>query len=327
MLFVDNQDVRDPKLNLALEEYLLREVAIDTPLLLFYINEPSVIMGRNQNSLEEVDPAYIEKEGIHLVRRLSGGGAVFHDLGNLNFSFITPDRKDLHNFARFIDPVVSVLQSLGLDAKIHGKSDIFVAGKKVSGNAQYASNGRLFSHGTLLFDTNLNTMLNALNPKKMQITSNAVQSIRNYVTNIREHLPKPMTIEQFGQTLLQGIFEQEQVPTYDIDRNAWQEILKISANRYTSWGWNIGHAPPFNVQKEHRFAVGKLDARIQVEKGKIQAISFFGDFFGQQDVTQLEKQLIGTQYEPLALKMTLQEINITDYFGEIEKDAFLDFLY
>jgi lipoate-protein ligase A len=136
MLFVDNQNITDPRLNLALEEHLLRHVEEAEPILLFYINEPAVIIGRNQNTLEEIDPDYVEDEGIHLVRRLSGGGAVFHDLGNLNFSFVTDDNRDIHNFAKFTDPVIDVLRELGVDAELRDKSDIFADGKKISGNAQ-----------------------------------------------------------------------------------------------------------------------------------------------------------------------------------------------
>ena len=162
MLFVDNQETTDPRLNLAIEEHLLRNVQVAEPLLLFYINAPSVIIGRNQNSIEEIDPDFVRQNQIYVVRRLSGGGAVYHDLGNLNFSFITQGRQDLHNFDKFTQPVVTVLQSLGVNAALQGKSDIFVEGKKISGNAQYASQGRMFSHGTILFDTNLENMLRAI---------------------------------------------------------------------------------------------------------------------------------------------------------------------
>ena len=169
MLFVDNAGMTDPRVNLALEEHLLRNVRVDEPILLFYINEPAVILGRNQNTLAEIDPDYVAEKGIHVVRRLSGGGAVFHDLGNLNFSFITNGDEHLHDFARFTEPVVAVLRGLGVEAALQGKSDIFANGRKISGNAQYLSRGRMFSHGTLLFDTSIEQMLLSLNPRQVQI--------------------------------------------------------------------------------------------------------------------------------------------------------------
>ena len=145
MLFVDNNETTDPRLNLAIEEHLLRNVQVVEPLLLFYINAPSVIIGRNQNTIEEIDPDFVRENQIHVVRRLSGGGAVYHDLGNLNFSFITHGKEDLHNFGKFTQPVIDVLQGLGVSAELKGKSDIFVDGKKISGNAQYASHGRMLA--------------------------------------------------------------------------------------------------------------------------------------------------------------------------------------
>ena len=214
MYYVDNDNVTDPRVNLAIEEHLLRNLQIPEPLVLFYINEPSVIIGRNQNSIEEIDPEYVKRRGIRVVRRISGGGAVYHDLGNLNFSFITQEREDLHNFGRFTDPVIKVLGELGVEAELRGKSDIFADGKKISGNAQYASANRMFSHGTLLFDTDIREMLRALNPKQVTIESNAVKSVRNFVTNIRDLLPSDMDVIDLKQALLQGIFGKGDIPSY-----------------------------------------------------------------------------------------------------------------
>lgn len=209
MLFVDNQETTDSRLNLAIEEHLLRNVQLVEPLLLFYINAPSVIIGRNQNSVEEIDPDFVRENKVHVVRRLSGGGAVYHDLGNLNFSFITHGKQDLHNFDKFTQPVVNVLQSLGVKASLQGKSDIVVDGKKISGNAQYAAAGRMFSHGTILFDTSLENMLRAINPRQIKIESKAVQSVRSFVTNIREHLSEDMRIDELRQALLRAFLAME----------------------------------------------------------------------------------------------------------------------
>ena len=327
MLYVDNDNITDPRVNLALEEHLLRNVQSTEPMLLFYINEPSVIIGRNQNTIEEIDPKYVDRRAIHVVRRLSGGGAVYHDLGNLNFSFITPGREDLHNFAQFTSPVIQVLGELGVDAELRGKSDIFAAGKKISGNAQYATAGRMFSHGTLLFDTDIREMLRALNPRLTKIESNAVQSVRNFVTNIRELLPSDMNVAELKQALLRGIFGTDDVPTYQLGDSDWEKIRKISANCYGTWEWNYGHSPKFNIQKSNRFPVGVIDARMDVEKGIIQGIRIFGDFTGKRDVIEVEEQLVGIRYDPVALARVVADIDLRLYFGELEKPAFINLLY
>ena len=189
MLFVDNKGITDPRMNLAIEEYILRHLDINQTYLLFYINEPSIIIGKNQNTLEEINTDFVEKNGIHVVRRLSGGGAVYHDLGNLNFSFITKDDgESFHNFKKFTEPVIRALRSMGVPAELSGRNDILVQGRKISGNAQFATKGRMFSHGTLMFDSNIDNVVAALNVKKDKIESKGIKSIRSRVANIAEFL-------------------------------------------------------------------------------------------------------------------------------------------
>lgn len=327
MLFVDNQQITDPRINLAIEEHLLRNLAQPDPLLLFYINEPAVIIGRNQNTVAEIDPEFIAQQQIHVVRRLSGGGAVYHDLGNLNFSFITNGRDHLHQFDQFLRPVVAALQKMGLNAQIRGKSDIFVADKKVSGNAQFASNGRMFSHGTLLFNSNLQNLLNALNPSQQHISSQAVQSIRNFVTNLSDHLPQPLTIQQLQTVLLQELFGQQPAPEYTLGPDDWQQIEQISASRYQTWEWNYGRSPRFNIQKQAQFPqVGKIELRLEVEKGHISQLKFYGDFAGSADIADLEARLIGQPYNQQTLTNTLKSIEISPYFGNLSKPDLLQLI-
>jgi lipoate-protein ligase A len=269
----------------------------------------------------------VEKRAIHVVRRLSGGGAVYHDLGNLNFSFITQGKEDLHNFAKFTDPVIEVLGELGVEAELQGKSDIFAAGKKISGNAQYAAAGRMFSHGTLLFDTDLEAMLKALNPRQQNITSKAVQSVRNFVTNIRELLPREMDIQELKQAILAGIFGEGEIQRYKLSPNDWSQIRQISAERYSLWDWNYGQSPKFNVERSGRFPAGKIDVRIDVFNGYINGLQIFGDFAGKQDVADLEIHLVGTQYDGGALATALEGMDIRPYFGELDKADFLSLLW
>jgi lipoate-protein ligase A len=323
MRFVDNENITDPRLNLAIEEHLLRNMNLAEPILLFYINEPSVIIGRNQNTIEEIDPDYIKSKGIHVVRRLSGGGAVYHDLGNLNFSFITQGKEGLHDFARFTDPVIDILRHLGVAAELRGKSDIFAGDKKISGNAQYSTAGRMFSHGTLLFDTNLEEMLKALNPRQGQIESKAVQSIRNFVINIRELLDQDMDIYGLKQSILQGIFGQGPLPTYPLSSADWDDIQAISDQRYRQWDWNYGRSPDFNIQKSDRLPAGKFDVRIEVIDGHIGTLRIYGDFAGLRDVAELEQHLTGIRYDREALATSLADVDLQTYFGDLNKADFL----
>lgn len=326
MLFVDNENVTDPRVNLAIEEYVLRHVASEEPILLFYINEPAVIIGRNQNTAEEIDPDYIKENGIHVVRRLSGGGAVFHDLGNLNFSFMTNGRADFHNFAKFTDPVIKTLNELGVPAELKGKSDIFVNGKKISGNAQYSTPQRMFSHGTILFDTDIETMLRALNPRQVQIESKAVQSVRSFVTNIREQLPAEIDITSLKQRILETLKQENMVKTYTLTAADWQGIEQLKTARYGNWDWNFGASPKFNLQNSGQFPAGKIDVRLDVEKGRIQSARIFGTFAGQRDITELQDKLIGLRYDKEALTLALADEDLSLYFGELDQADFLSLL-
>ena len=327
MYFVDNQNITDPRLNLALEEYLLRHGQLIEPLLLLYVNEPAVIVGRNQNTAEEIDPDYVEAQGIQVVRRLSGGGAVYHDLGNLNFCFITPGKKHLHDFKRFTEPIIRVLGQLGVEAELRGKSDIFAAGKKISGNAQYSTAGRMFSHGTLLFDSDLEALLKALNPRQVQIESKAVQSVRSRVTNIRELLAEPMSMAEFRAALLQGLFDGGPAPIYELSPVAWEKIGQMAAERYHQWEWNYGRSPRFSVRKSVGVQGGQLEARIDVHRGRIERIDLSGDLVSQGEVGELAQRLVGTAYTRPALAATLAEMGRAPLFGSLSQDELLEFLY
>jgi lipoate-protein ligase A len=312
MFFVDNQAITDPRLNLALEEYLLRYVRLDEPILLFYVNEPSVILGRNQNAWEEVDWDYVTDNGVHIVRRLSGGGSVYHDEGNLNFSFITTGAEHLHNFEMFTKPVIRVLNQLGVPAELNGKSDIYAGGKKMSGNAQYLSGQRIVSHGTILFDSDLEALLRALNPGQVQIESKAVQSIRAKVTNIVDWLPE-MTLDTLKQTLLTGIFEGDAIPTYELTEDEWEKVQEMKAVRYDTWEWNNGRSPKFTVRKE----LAGTEIVIDVQRGCIHHVQVSGSLENSDQLKWILAQLVGVRYQSQEIKNKLQSLD-TD-LSEISK--------
>ncbi len=329
MIFVDNDGVTDPRVNLALEEYLLRHVDTEEDILLFYINEPSIIIGRNQNTLEEINHEYVREHGIHVVRRLSGGGTVYHDLGNLNFSFITKYApSNFRNFRKFTKPVIEVLHEMGVSAELSGRNDILVEGRKISGTAQYSTSRRMFSHGTLLFNAQLEHVSEALNVKMSKITSKGIKSVRSRVANISDFMNEPMTTEEFRQRLLEGIFAgANPIPQYHLTQVDWAGVHQLVEERYAQWDWNYGRSPKFNVQRTHRFPFGEIDARIDVQHGTIESIKFYGDFLGNGEMADLEAALTGVRYDVDALLTALARIDVDEYFGGITPKEVAQFLY
>ena len=329
MLFIDNKGITDPRINLAIEEYALKHLNIDETYLLFYINRPSIIIGRNQNTIEEINSDYVDEKGITVVRRLSGGGAVYHDLGNLNFSFITKDDGDsFHNFKKFTQPVVETLEKLGIHAELSGRNDILAEGKKISGNAMFSTKGRMFSHGTLLFQSEMDHIVSALKVKKDKIESKGIKSIRSRVGNIADFLKEPMSVEKFRSFLLQNIFKDTgKVTEYVLTETDWEKIHEISKDRYQNWEWNYGKSPKFNLQNSHRFPVGSVDIRLEVNRGIIENCKIYGDFFGVGEVADIERKLTGTRYEKEAISRVLDEIDVRHYFGNVTKEEILALIY
>ena len=330
MIFVDNGGITDAHHNLALEEYVLRKKLGNEDALLFYVNEPAIIIGRNQNTIEEIDPDVVAARGIRVVRRVSGGGAVYHDLGNLNFSFMTRDVSGRFNrYDKFNGPVVEVLRSLGVPAEIGGRNDILVDGRKISGNAQFASYDRMFSHGTLLLSSDLDQVTAALRPRPGKVESKGMKSIRSRVANISEFLTTPIDVGELRELILERIFgtrDRTRIPSIpfdDADHSAIQELLET---KYRSWEWNYGQNPPSNIERAHRFPAGEIDVRLYVEQGRIASIRIFGDFMGQRDVHDIEERLMGLPYDADAITSALSNLDLSLYFGAIPGDEALRLL-
>lgn len=334
MIFVPNEN-HDPRVNLAIEQFLLQEMPLDEPILLFYINEPSIIIGRNQNTIEEINRDYVEEQGIHVVRRLSGGGAVYHDLGNLNFSFIMPDDgNSFRDFAKVTQPIIQALQELGVTgAELKGRNDLVIDGMKFSGNAMYATSGRMFAHGTIMFDSDINEVVNALKVKKDKIESKGIKSIRSRVTNIKPFLPEEkqgMTTEEFRQEILLKIFGVESeadIKEYQLTEADWEKINQISEDYYRNWNWNYGKSPDFNFSRQKRFPIGSIEVHLDVADGLIDDAKIYGDFFGLGNIADVEQALIGQKYEKSSLEKTVDAIDVKKYFGAIELEDLLSLLY
>ncbi|MFC4598661.1 lipoate--protein ligase [Cohnella hongkongensis] len=329
MKFISNENITDPTLNLALEEYILRSLPDTDDYLLFYINEPSIIIGKNQNTVEEINAEYVEQNGIHVVRRLSGGGAVYHDLGNLNFSFIRKDDgQSFHNFRKFTEPVIRALRRMGVEAELTGRNDLQVGERKISGNAQFSTKGKMFSHGTLLFDSEIENVVSALKANAEKYVSKATKSIRSRVANISEFLREPMTIVQFRERLLVSLFEGErEIPRYELTEQDWDNVRRLAEERYRSWEWNYGRSPAFNVRQTKRIeGAGTFDVRLQVEDGVIAGAAIYGDFFGRGDIAELAAKFAGTRYEAAALGALLDGIDLPFYLGPVTKEQWLELM-
>ncbi|HMS65024.1 MAG TPA: lipoate--protein ligase [Ignavibacteria bacterium] len=326
---IDNKNITDSTLNLAIEEYCVRNLDMKDDYLLFYINDPSVIIGKHQNTIEEINQDFVKENNIRVVRRISGGGAVYHDKGNLNFSFMTAHSdKSMHNFKLFTGPVIKVLQELGVNAVLNGRNDITVNERKISGNAQFTNTKSMFSHGTLLFDSDIENVVNALNVKGEKIESKGIKSVRSRVANIKEFLREDMDLNVFKNKLIHSIFSHENnLPVYELSEGEWKKIYELSESKYRTREWNYGRSPEFNIQKVRRFDFGQIDARINVKDGNIKQIKIYGDFLGFGEMSDIENKLTGVVYEESILEESLREFDLKNYFGKIKINEFISFLF
>ncbi|MFD1672228.1 lipoate--protein ligase [Agrilactobacillus yilanensis] len=332
-VIMKSNDIRQ---NLATEQFLMNNKEFNEPLLLFYIEGPCIIVGRNQNTFEEINQKYVEDNNITVTRRLSGGGAVYQDLGNLCFSFVVnADDESFGDFKSFTQPIVDALHDMGAtSAEVSGRNDLLVDGKKFSGNAMYTRNGKTFSHGTLSYDVDLDVLTKALNVPEDKIKSKGIKSIRSRVTNVRPYL-KPeyqnLTTEGFREILLLRLFGADKLADiqdqeYIVTPEDEQEIKKIFDKYYNNWDWVYGKSPEFTLKKRQHFDFGTIDARLLVENGKIHNIKFYGDFFGPEDAAQLADILKGTVYDRPHLNEALADIDTNRFFNGIPKAEIIELL-
>ncbi len=321
MIYIRNDDNR-PQFNLALEQYVFDSLDQFDEIFLLWINEPSIIVGKHQNTIQEINLDYVRENNINVVRRLSGGGAVYHDYGNLNYTIISKTKDtSAFNFEAFSRPVIEVLAKLGVKAEFTGRNDITIDGKKFCGNAQYMKKGKVLHHGAMLFDTDLGVLEKALKVSKDKIESKGVKSVRSRVTNIKDHLKEDITIEDFKQLLLEHMFRgDKEIKEYKLTEEDYANINKLMEERYATWEWNFGSSPDFNIEKSRRFPSGKVETKIDVQEGIIKGIKFYGDFFGSGEISDVEDKLIGIRYKEDEISQVLDTIDVGYYFSGMTKD-------
>lgn len=312
MYVIENRNTK-PQHNLALEEYLCDKAAREgREFFMLWQNEPSIIVGRFQNTLEEINADYVRDHGVHVVRRNSGGGAVYHDLGNINYSFITEDRQKDFDFAFFTDPIIRALRSLGVNAELSGRNDIAIEGKKISGGAQFRHRGIMMHHGTLLFDSDLDVLSQALKVPEEKFRSKGVKSVRARVTNIRPYLPQAATAQDFIR-LLEG--QIEGLTPLALTEEERSEVQKRAEEKYSAWEWNYGSSPVFTERKKERFPWGGIEAFLQVENGVVKSCALHGDYFGSGDYGPLLSRIVGRPYTRAALSEALEGLDTHAIFA------------
>ena len=309
----------DPAYNLAFEEYVMKN-RLNGNILILWQNKNAVIVGRNQNTLAEINRQFVDTHHIRVIRRNTGGGAVYHDMGNLNYSFITDDREQSSD--AFTGPVVQALRSLGLDSEATGRNDILVSGKKVSGTAQYRSNGRILHHGTLLFDSDPEMIAGSLNPDPTKFQSKAVQSVRSRVGNIKAHLPQEMDMPAFWNYLKSALTGDGFVPI-SLNEEDLRQIEKLKVDKYDTWQWNYGTGPKFGTMLRQRFPAGLLQIDLHVVHGIMESVQIFGDFLAVSPTDPLIEALTGCAYRREDIAKALDSVNIADCLGGITKEEFL----
>lgn len=303
----------DPYLNLAIEEHLFNTA--DDDIFMLWQNEPTVVIGKNQNAYAEVELAYAKEKGIHVCRRITGGGAVYHDLGNVNYTFITSKEKaEALDYEYFTKPIIGALASLGLHAELSGRNDLLCEGKKFSGNAQHTSNGKILHHGTLLFDTDAETMSAVLKTDKEKLEYNAVRSHKSRVTNLKSLLEDPFTVEEFINAIENAVAK-EAVLAEPPAASEIEELYK----RNTSDEWIYGnkrYLTGYSVTRRKKYPFGIVMVELKLNKDVIESIVISGDFFGTRPVEELEKMLVGKSVDtlspfdpsPFINKMTFDEL-------------------
>ncbi|HGI1955635.1 TPA: lipoate--protein ligase [Streptococcus agalactiae] len=309
----------DPAYNVALEAYAFQKLTDIDEIFILWINEPAIIIGRHQNTIQEINKEFIDKNGIHVVRRLSGGGAVYHDLNNLNYTIISNNTQECaFDFQTFSKPVIDTLAKLGVKAEFTGRNDLEINGQKFAGNAQAYYKGRMMHHGCLLFDVDMSVLGQALKVSKDKIESKGIKSVRARVTNIVDHLSDKITVQEFSDAILAQMKEEyPEMDEYVLSDAELSEIQAMRDNQFATWDWTYGKAPEYTIERGVRYPAGKITTYANVENSTIKSVKIFGDFFGVKPVDDIEKMLEGVRYDYKDVLAALKTVDTSQYFSRM----------
>lgn len=326
MMYYIESDSHDPYENLAMEEYLFNTLPSGTSCLMLWQNRDSVIIGRYQNTVEEINVRYIWENNIPVVRRLSGGGAVYHDLGNLNYTIIEDQYQSKEmNMRVYIAPVIRTLKKFGIIAEFTGRNDITINGKKVSGNSQYVRGSRILHHGCILLDSDLSKITAALNVKGAKFVSKSVKSVTSRVTTINDCASEPIIMDQFRRELAKECLQQGMFKPYKWLKSDKEAINELQVKKYITWDWNYGFQANYSVRKQRKFEMGLITADMDVRNACIEKICLTGDFFGNGEISELQHHLEGLSLNKNLLPI-IRQIDISHYIYGVTDEEFYDLL-
>jgi lipoate-protein ligase A len=324
MVYIES-DSRDPYYNLALEEYVFEHMDRNESYFILWQNSNTIVIGKYQNTSEEINREFVDAHGIKVARRLSGGGAVYHDEGNLNFTLIVDkDEKGEFDFKLFAKPVIEALKTFGIKAEFNGRNDITIAGKKFSGNSQYIKGGRILHHGCIMLDSNLENVSNALRVRDTKFQSKSVKSVHSRVTTINENSSEHISMTAFKEALRKAFLD-ENSRTYVLTDEDRENIGKLKTGKYETWEWNYGMSPVYSVSREKKFDSGLVSIYMETKNQSIEDIKIYGDFFGNGDVGELEQMLRGVKLDD-NLAQTLEEFDIEKYMQGIKASDIAELL-
>lgn len=312
----------DPYYNLALEQVVFDGPGQDTACCMLWQNDNTIVVGKHQNTIQEVNMAYVREHNVRVARRLSGGGAVYHDLGNVNFTFIAPHEGGGMDFSAFCRPVAAALAELGVTAELSGRNDMTIDGKKFSGNSQYVKRGRVMHHGTILYDSDLSVVGQALRVPEDKFTSKGLSSVRSRVTNVRPYVKEDLPTGQFLVRLRQALMSAYDMEPLVLTEEQLDEAQRLRDTLYSTWDWNFGASPPCEIVKKRRVeGCGQLELHMDVEQGRLNTLHIYGDFFSLDEPEELARLLLGCPLEEGALRERLSGVDPGRYCRGMDLDA------
>ncbi|MBR3144806.1 MAG: lipoate--protein ligase [Clostridia bacterium] len=308
MIIIINEN-HNPAFNLAAEEYLIKNAK--ESIFMLWRNSPAVIVGVNQSTPAEISREYCEKNGISVIRRLTGGGAVYHDLGNVNYTYIEKNEGDkFANYKRFTKDIIDYLATFGLKAELSGRNDVLLFGKKIMGNAQCVKGDNIMHHGCILYSTDLTVLQKALKVDKAKINGKGIKSVSGRVTNIAEHIKDKMPVETFIKGLETFMIKRYNCKVREFKSAEIDAINELKSNKYSTFSWNYGTSPEYTYHNKEKFPFGIVNVAFNVKNGCICDIKIHGDFFGSMPIELLEEKLIGVEHSGEKIYAALKETDV-----------------